>query len=111
MPVLTLTAPSEVDHSTLVPRLCLAVASALGLTAHDVVGHSVPSSTTFDGAGAAAPWLLVSIHGSHRGDEAHTAARLAAEESARSWAVDAGIDLGGIWVEWMPPQPESPSTT
>lgn len=111
MPVLTLTAPNDVDSRALLPRLCIAVSDALGLTAHDVVGLSVQSSTTVDGAGAVAPWLLVSIHGSHRGDDAHHAARIAADESVRSWAVDDGVELGGVWVEWTLPQPDSRSTT
>lgn len=109
MPVLTLTGPREVDHSALLPILCRAVATALDLTAHDVVGHRVASSSTMDGAGATEPWLLLSIHGSHRGDDAHRAVRTAVEANARSWAVDAGVTLGGVWVEWILPQPDSRS--
>lgn len=104
MPVLQVFAPEVGDVGGLLAELADGVAHALDLGGGGVIATFVPVSTTgVSGGGSAAPWPIVSVHGSRRPPAATAAATSAAETAVRAWASRAGIALGGVWVEWVEP--------
>lgn len=103
MPVVTVAAPSvgEAEVETLLGKVAGAVAAALDLGDGDVLAVHEPTGPTVASGGVrAAPWIVLTIHGSGRG-EAERVAATRAEDAVRAWAADAGVPLGGVWASWI----------
>lgn len=107
MPVVTVTLPPDAATPALLREVADAIANALGLGPGAVLAMTVAAGPVVGSGGTAAgtTWPLVSIHGSDRGDDPVTRARRAAEAAIHRWAEREGRDLGGVWSEWIVPQP------
>lgn len=112
MPVLTIATVPHTAERDLLQSVADAVAGALELAPGDVIAMSIPVRTTVtNGArtdAEATPWALISIHGSDRGAESTARACRAARHAAADWSrrqvENGGVDLEGVWCEWLLPQ-------
>ncbi|WP_136055392.1 hypothetical protein [Microbacterium sp. K24] len=112
MPVITIATIPHAAERELLQGVADAVADALELAPGDVIAMSIPVRTTVTNGATtdadADPWALISIHGSDRGAEktgrACEAARRAAADWSRRQVADGGVDLEGVWCEWLLPQ-------
>ncbi|MRX44754.1 hypothetical protein [Agromyces kandeliae] len=107
MPIVSVTAPAHPAGRELLAGIAGAIASSLGLGERDVLAVSVESSRSVAGGGAsdAGTWIVVTIHGSDRGDAAIGRAREAAQDAVARWASAQSLELEGVWCEWLAPQP------
>lgn len=106
MPLVTITTRPHLKRTQLLAAVADAVAEAIEVGPGDVIAMSLDASASI-GSGGATPqgdWLIISIHGSDRGDDATTAARAAATRAAADWGRENLIDIGGVWSEWILPQ-------
>lgn len=112
MPVITIATVPHAAERELLQSVADAVGDALELAPGDVIAMSIPvRATVTNGAMSdadARPWAVISIHGSDRGAEriarACEAARRAAADWSRRQVADGGVDLEGVWCEWLLPQ-------
>ena len=105
MPVVTITAPDAGDTTVLVAEVAERMAAALELAPDDVIALHLPtgaSSVDTDPLRRSA-WVIVAAHGSDRGERTEPALA-AAEDAVRRWASAAGLDLRGVWTEWVLPR-------
>ena len=110
MPVVTVLATPHRDSRALLAAVADAVAAALGLGEGDVLATLVPAGETVQ-SGTAGPvplWPVVTVQGSARERSMMEAARSSAEAAVRTWAVDRGVVIGGVWTQWLTPMPISP---
>jgi hypothetical protein len=107
MPVVSVFVPAALAAGSLLSEVADAVADGLDLGAGDVISVLVPTgATAVSGVSSdAAPWIIVTIQGSHRRSEKMAQAREAAEAAVRFWAGRNGIDIGGVWTQWQTPVP------
>ncbi|WP_341935790.1 hypothetical protein MRBLWO14_001461 [Microbacterium sp. LWO14-1.2] len=107
MPVITVAVLPHSAERGLLRAVADAVAAALGLGSGDVIAMTIPvrasatSGTPTDHTDD--PWMLVSIHGSDRGEEPMREAREAARLAAADWSRTNGGEQG-VWCEWVLPQ-------
>lgn len=103
MPVVTITASPHPAERELLSGVADAVAGALGLGEGDVIALAVATRAMVASGQGDADWMLVSIHGSDRGDDAASAAREAAGAATADWNRRHGVERG-VWCEWVLPQ-------
>lgn len=107
MPVVTVTAPPPAD-AVLLRAVADAIAGALDLGPGDVIAILVRAdAVALSGGEDADAWPVVAIHGAGRGADRTARTRAAAERAVAEWAASAGLALGGVWTEWVPPDPGS----
>jgi hypothetical protein len=105
MPVVTVALPPHPAEGELLSRVAEAVAEGLGLSAGDVIAMSVPvRAAVANGRTGTASWVLISIHGSDRGEERMRHARDAAASAAADWSERHDVAQEGVWCEWLLPQ-------
>lgn len=106
MPVVTVVAPAHVAVAELVAAVAASVADVLSLGPGDVIAMHVPSgAVAASGGDTAAPWPVVTIHGSDRGSEMMDRACVASADAVRTWADAHGVMTGGVWSQWSLPRP------
>lgn len=105
MPVVIVSFPRHPLAHALLGDVADSLAAALALGDGDVLVSQVETTgLTASGSGpVAAWWPVVSIHGSDRGSDLAAAGRAAVEAAVRSWAARTGVELGGVWSEWITP--------
>lgn len=107
MPVVTVLTRPHPALPELLAGVANSVQAALTLAPGDVIavhqpaGASVASGTSDLGVQSA--WMLISIHGSDRGDAASAAARTAAADAATVWGEQHDAGCEGVWCEWVTP--------
>jgi hypothetical protein len=115
MPIVTVTVVPHPHRRDLLAAVADGVAAALALGPGDVL------ATALDAQGWVASgqhgdddgdrdWVVVSIHGSDRGEAATAAARSAAAEAVTAWGEQHHLDLEGVWTEWVLPTPPAPAS-
>ncbi len=106
MPLVTIALrPHPAEEAALLAAVSDSVADALGLATGDVVALTTPvRALAASGRGAIdADWPIVTVHGSDRGDAPMRAALAAAESTILDWGRQHGVEIEGVWTEWVLP--------
>ncbi|WP_426517394.1 hypothetical protein ACPPVQ_00180 [Diaminobutyricibacter sp. McL0618] len=112
MPIVTVTTSKHPEVHTLLAGIADAIADALQLGEGDVIARAIDASpgvaSDRSADASAVEWPIVTIHGSDRGASLVGMARSAAEAAVRQWARIHGVEIEGVWSEWIVPQPPQP---